>query len=353
MAKSQTLIRDGDDEELEKMRRRFETYSSSQAAAELKGFVEGKNIWRPGGNKNDDDYSVEGLSCIVRPQAMNKKRSDLIRQSSKVVAGTHTALIDILVDDQESELDYVETFVLTYRSFLAPLKFMRELLKRFNEVLDNDLVISTKIKNPKLLRICTVLLQWVQLGFHDFIEEPLLTKKLITFIEECVEKRANCEHISKKLKYSIKKKLDKRDSGCTVASSLQVPEPILPSLFDKLEFDFIDLSPLEVARQLTLIECGYFTKITPFEFLNHGKSAQVKRKIVSPNITSAIAHFNEMNRLIVSLILSVETLRVRGSLIGRIIEIAEHCLNLNNFASLFQILSALESSPIDRLSDTW
>lgn len=157
----------------------------------------------------------------------------------------------------------------------------------------------------------------------------------------------------KKLKFSINKKLSPDYERKKQEEFLQsAPEPILPSLFAEDNFDFIDLAPLEVARQLTLIEFELFKKVTPKECLGQGWGKDNKEEI-APNIFAVIQRFNSMSNWVSSLVVKVESKKLRAALIGRFIEIAEKCYDLNNLNSAIEIIAGLGSSAVHRLKKTW
>jgi son of sevenless-like protein len=81
--------------------------------------------------------------------------------------------------------------------------------------------------------------------------------------------------------------------------SKPAPEPILPR--DLNSFVFEELDPLEIARQLTLIEYSIFKTIQPKEFLNQGWSKS-KKEINSPSILSMIRLFNKVSNSLLFLL---------------------------------------------------
>jgi son of sevenless-like protein len=67
-------------------------------------------------------------------------------------------------------------------------------------------------------------------------------------------------------------------------------EPDLPPLFNGTEFELIDISPLEIARQLTLIEFDLFKKVQPKECLKNWDKKE--RELKAPNIHNVTQRFN-------------------------------------------------------------
>lgn len=112
------------------------------------------------------------------------------------------------------------------------------------------------------------------------------------------------------------------------------------------------LNPVEVARQITLMEFGIFEKITPEELLTLGWATDSK-EWVAPNITQLISKSNSITEWVTQCLLKTESLRLRRNLLRMFIEICDACLEMNNFNTLFEIMMSLTSQPIYRLKQTW
>ncbi|KAL6060557.1 pleckstriny domain-containing family H member 1-like isoform X2 [Balamuthia mandrillaris] len=212
---------------------------------------------------------------------------------------------------------------------------------------------ASGVKDPSKIRVCTVLLNWLELSFRDFVEDPKLTDRLLRFIDQSLLTKPQWQNLAQKLKHSIKKKVfpKKRSKEAFLTAA---PEPILPTLFDETSnaFDILDLSPLEVARQLTLLEFELFYKIQPKEFLSNGWSAG-KNKETAPNIIVTIERFNKVSEWVTSTVVNAEELRLRAAVLTRFITIAEECVALNNLNAAMEITSGLGSAAVHRLSRTW
>jgi son of sevenless-like protein len=76
--------------------------------------------------------------------------------------------------------------------------------------------------------------------------------------------------------------------------------PILPKSLKK--FNLLDLDPLEVARQLTLIEMAIFQKISPIELMKQEWSRK-KGQFVAVNVRAMTAMSTKITGWIISTIL--------------------------------------------------
>lgn len=106
--------------------------------------------------------------------------------------------------------------------------------------------------------------------------------------------------------------------------------------------------PTEFARQLTVLEHGYFQKISAKDLLDricHARPAESCDKF--------IALFNLINRWVVTVIVEQKSLESRCEIIQQFIAIAYECFKLKNFNGVMEIVSALSNSSVRRLTNTW
>lgn len=109
---------------------------------------------------------------------------------------------------------------------------------------------------------------------------------------------------------------------------------------------------MELARQLTLIEYKLYQAIKPSECIDQNWMSKRKEEL-APNILKMISRFNYMSNWIQSEIVKCADLSQRAQILRHIIEVAEACKELNNFNALMEITSALHSSSVFRLKQTW
>jgi son of sevenless len=83
----------------------------------------------------------------------------------------------------------------------------------------------------------------------------------------------------------------------THSPSNPAPLPILPKAKTKLKL--IDIDPLEMARQLTIIESDLYKQIRAIDCLNRAKE-QKGKNAVSDHISTIIDHTNKVSTLVFS-----------------------------------------------------
>ena len=237
---------------------------------------------------------------------------------------------------------FVEPFLLVFRLFLSTQELFLTIVQRFLSVDSGDLVLRT--------RCAQVLHRLVQLHWCEFAQDARLARQLLEFVTMQIDSRF--PDIGKLIRDAIAAHALPPDERAAKLWSKSAPKPILPDMYQRNTFDFIDLNPVEVARQLTILEHQLFSAIEGRELLNQCWNKDNK-EVDAPNVTLTIRRFNQMSGWITSLIVKVKPLKPRVALVRRFIEIADACMQLNNFNSVAEIVSGLQTSAVKRLTDTF
>lgn len=109
-----------------------------------------------------------------------------------------------------------------------------------------------------------------------------------------------------------------------------------------------------VAEQLTLLNHKLLTRIHPVEYvLYYFPGVGEKPADKAPNLEAAIKRFDLESYWVVAEILLPTKAKDQASLITKFIRVAEHCVKLGNFFSLFSVLGALCFPEVTRLRAAW
>ena len=128
------------------------------------------------------------------------------------------------------------------------------------------------------------------------------------------------------------------------------PPPILPRNLQTSQLRFLDFEPLEVARQMTLVEAKLFRKITTEEFWHYCSG----RFDLAPNISTMIRRLNHVSFWVASEILREQDCLVERALVlSRFIDLGRELEQLHNYNGVMEIVGALNLSAITRLKETW
>ncbi|KAG5519994.1 hypothetical protein PMAC_001070 [Pneumocystis sp. 'macacae'] len=273
-------------------------------------------------------------------------------------AGTLMGLIEHLTRHDLFDSLFNNTFLLTYRTLISAEDFFDLLVKRFMIVPPGNLksheleIWVEKKQKPIRLRVFNILKIWLENHFMEPIDEN--SKRLLNRIKEftinVLSESIPVENLIRIIDKRIKNEDENHFRKLILNIGLNTPPPVLPKNLKK--FKLLDLDPLEIARQLTIIESKIYNKIKPIECLNKAWSKNFANDIAK-NIKSMILKSNQITGWVTHSILSQSEVKKRVDIIKHFINIADRCRSLNNFSTLTSIISGINSAPIHRLKRTW
>uniref|UniRef100_A0A803T6K9 SOS Ras/Rac guanine nucleotide exchange factor 1 n=1 Tax=Anolis carolinensis TaxID=28377 RepID=A0A803T6K9_ANOCA len=207
---------------------------------------------------------------------------------------------------------------------------------------------------PVQLRVLNVCRHWVEHHFYDFERDVDLLQRLEEFIGTVRGKAM------KKWVESITKIIHRKKQAQAIGPSHNItfessPPPVewhisKPGHMDT--FDLLTLHPIEIARQLTLLESELYRAVQPSELVGSVWTKEDK-EINSPNLLKMIRHTTNLTLWFEKCIVETENLEERVVVVCRIIEILQVFQELNNFNGVLEVVSAMNSAPIYRLDHTF
>ena len=305
--------------------------------------------------KLPDDYVAPDLARIDDSSADS--------EGEDVKSMTPAQIILSLSQYKTMPVTLLDEVLVTYRSYCQPLYLLQQLIDRYRQL--SDLQDDDKLQKDKITvcqaRVMNNLSKWITKYFHDWRPSPPLTSRLLLFLID-VQKKSKESKVSKLL---CKELLQKHTlSTSSVSEHANWPEPVMPvvtqsSVFrfllpaKKIETKSVDVllhwAPIEVARQLSLIEASIFKMVQASEFMNQNWA---KRPHLAPNIKSAQDRFNVVARWAGWQILQRNTVEERATVVEKLYEILLHLRDLQNYNSCLQIISGLGNAGVYRLKKT-
>eukprot|EP00027_Filamoeba_sp_ATCC50430_P001473 CAMPEP_0168550490 /NCGR_PEP_ID=MMETSP0413-20121227/5669_1 /TAXON_ID=136452 /ORGANISM="Filamoeba nolandi, Strain NC-AS-23-1" /LENGTH=481 /DNA_ID=CAMNT_0008580957 /DNA_START=30 /DNA_END=1472 /DNA_ORIENTATION=- len=288
--------------------------------------------------------------------------------------GTVEKLVELLYNqDQLSVSEYVDTFLLTFRSYTTskhvwdtlkskydlydpvetnaqsqPISVQPQPGRRFTRTIRID---QDEFTNQKMrLRIIVIFKRWLEHFYHDFDGE--LLQQFQNFISTC---RHESEVMLLKRVFEVVEKKRKGEIEENATFGEPPPEPLLPPLPGAVinnQWLLENIEPLEIARQLALMEYNLYKKIAPKELLSLSWQKEGKEE-KSPNLLNLISHFNQVNNWVIVSIVKEPDIKKRTNILKKMIAVGKELLKLNNFCGVFEVLSGLVNSAVSRLSKTW
>ncbi|XP_059917999.1 ras-specific guanine nucleotide-releasing factor 1-like [Gadus macrocephalus] len=182
---------------------------------------------------------------------------------------------------------------------------------------------------------------------QDFENNNELKCKVITFLEEVIHDPELLTQ-ERKAAANIIRTLSQEEPG---DNQISLEEVIRLAEGGKAE-PFENLSALEIAEQLTLLDHLVFKVIPYEEFFGQGWMKNDKNE-KTPYIMKTTKHFNDTSNLIATEILLCEDVVTRVAVIEKWVAVADICRCLHNYNAVLEITSSLNRSSVFRLKKTW
>uniref|UniRef100_A0A8C5G6A3 Son of sevenless homolog 2 (Drosophila) n=1 Tax=Gouania willdenowi TaxID=441366 RepID=A0A8C5G6A3_GOUWI len=285
-------------------------------------------------------------------------------------AGTVVKLIERLTYHMYADPNFVRTFLTTYRSFCKPQELLTLLIDRIEipepepteedrqALWNGDQPMAAELQRfrkeyvqPVQLRVLNVFRQWVEHHFYDFENNPELRSQLEEYITS-KSMRKWVESINKIIRRKLQTQTNGVSHNITFESS---PPPIEWHICRGGQvdsFDLMTLHPIEIARQLTLLESELYRAVRPSELVGSVWTKEDKEKN-SPNLLRMIRHTTNLTLWFEKCIVETQNLEERAAVLSRVIEILQVFQELNNFNGVLEVVSAINSVPVYRLDHTF
>ncbi|XP_065218194.1 protein son of sevenless-like [Planococcus citri] len=295
--------------------------------------------------------------------------NNIVFEGSTIKGATLMKLIERLTFHVYTDAQFDRTFLITYRTFVTAEELLELLIERYNvpEALEafsiqNTNTLTSKVKEdikryrkqyyqPIKFRVLNVLKRWVDCYFFDFENNVELSTKLDNFLDSISEKSM------KKWAICIKKILQRKKDPNELCREVtyafdRAPPPIeWHIMLPEEEWNILTLHPVEIARQLTLIEYDMYKVMRSSELVGAAWTKENK-ELLAPNVKKIIQKSNNFSLWLEKIIVETENLEERVAIYTRLLEIMSVLLDLNNFNGVFSIFSALMSACVYRLRYT-
>lgn len=314
------------------------------------------------------DDSVDAEAQFLKKTYANELT---FNKEGQVTGGSLPALVEQLTaHDSAPDAQFVTAIFLTFRKFCEPREFAQALIARFDYIGDSRL-----IGTPARLRIYNVFKGWLEtywcadadkdaLGEIRFFALHKLKQTLPSAGERLIEltRRVTEAYHNGTISGPLVSGVGK--SSMSIATSkeaeLNAPEPVVSSKqLNALRVatgggaacSIVDLDPMEIARQITIMMMKVYCAIRPEELLSMDWGRPNTKK--AKNVRQMCLLNTDLSHLVGDSILAPDDAKKRAAIIKQWAKIGMALLELNNYDSIMAIMCTINSSVVQRLKRTW
>ncbi|KAE8254357.1 hypothetical protein A4X13_0g3440 [Tilletia indica] len=334
---------------------------------------------------------------------------DVVYSSGRLTGATLGAMVEKMTPhDAMVDATFSAAFYMCFRMFTTPTELFDAFVARFNlqlptgvEITEAERAVWLERKvTPVRLRVFNFFKMWLESHYNEATDSVILPK-LIEFtrtsmntgslarhgqrLAELAQRRLSASGIrgGNRAPTSLQRAYSTdmlRPNTVALASRMYMSSafprqgvmPPQPIIKDKLmaalrsgdwkNINMMEIDPLELARQITIMGSKLYCSIQPDELLNlHQSGKKVPASTAGGGAAGAQQSFIKgMSALSTAIsgwinesILGEDDVRKRVQLLKFFIKLGDRLYGLQNFDALFAIHAALGSAQIDRLRQTW
>lgn len=268
-----------------------------------------------------------------------------------VMASTAEKLIERATDDVEKSMEYVDTLLLTFRSYMKPAALFDELISRFNAELPpdpskEDIEFYESHKGVTQMKTVLVLQWWVEHHWHDFSQSASLKKDCCDFIDILDTCGVQFHENVVALKRTVASQSLLDEEKMDMRAMTETRRKTMESMFDGIE-------TATMADQICLHDFELFKDVHPIEYLNQIWRKKDDTEFPTPNLDYFSTRFDKETYWCATEILSHHEFKKRVAVLRKFIQLAKDLQERGNFFSMFSIYVGLNVNAVQRLKKTW
>lgn len=273
----------------------------------------------------------------------------IVNGKLQVMAGTVEKLIERLTDAELPDEEFLDTMLLTFRSFISPPEFFDWLVSRFNcELPENpsaeDVQYFAEMQIPTQKRVLLIFKWWVTNHYGDFAASTTLKADLEDFTKQVQEYNGRQYRTeASELQDLIEKQIEEFESNLSTVQTGGRRGKTIDGMVGEITTE-------DLAQQLAIHNFTLFKKIRPIEYLNQ---VWLKENNTSVHMQLFIDRSDKESYWVATEIVKETDLKKRIKLLSKFITAAVLSRDYQNFFSMFSIIAGLNMPPVQRLKKTW
>eukprot|EP01129_Flabellula_baltica_P010672 TRINITY_DN4530_c0_g1_i1.p1 TRINITY_DN4530_c0_g1~~TRINITY_DN4530_c0_g1_i1.p1 ORF type:complete len:553 (+),score=106.78 TRINITY_DN4530_c0_g1_i1:212-1870(+) len=262
-----------------------------------------------------------------------------------IISGTKQDLLLKLIDIPVN-VSYVTAFLMSYRYFMEP----EELFFFLKEQWELTTAPSQKVLNYRKKNVAAIISSWLKIYYPDDVKNSSFQKEMMSL----------CETISAEEGF---------DKVGSIFERRKTPRRLFFDATDMKKVDkyatvrerrtwvdskssIYDVSPSELADQITLIDFEYYSSIHPLELTKNYWNSELKHE-KSGNVLNMIEFTNHISMWVGTCILDCLTLEDSVRVAEYFIEVAKRLYKSKNFNGLRAVLIGFNMDCVYRLKRIW
>ncbi|KAH9936253.1 ras guanine nucleotide exchange factor domain-containing protein [Fomitopsis serialis] len=318
---------------------------------------------KPGASKikkffGDDapSHIIEKINADSKPWYLrpNYDPSEIMMEpDGSVRAGSPAALVERLTAHEQGDTTFNQNFLLTFKSFMTVDDLFQLLVRRFYIQAPPNLS-PAEFEEWSKLKQSIIRLRVLNIFKTMVTDDGILEKSDLYILGRMKEFASNEDVVNvaaaKQLLILIERSQKGGDAPIKItAVPIAPPAPLYPRNSRKIKL--LDIDPIEIARQLTLMEFAMYKKIRPMECLLRSKESKPGKH--NDNFSQIIQLSNRIANWVAESVLEREDSKKRALIVKHYITVADRCRTLQNYSTMTAIVSGLATPPIRRLKRTW
>jgi hypothetical protein len=241
----------------------------------------------------------------------------------------------------QTNADFENAFMYGFRAWIAPVSLLQRLIEAFCTTPNAHKSAERTTIHLARVRVLRLLSIWIDMHEYD-VSEKRFSALMHSFLETV--SIAGYDEECKRLKAKVTGNLFYDEDGFDTPYPASVVPP------DLRKFSFLDVDPLELARQITLQDAAIYQGMQTRELLDCQWTKAGGSK--APTVQVITKRFNSIAAWVVGVILREDDVARRAKVIENFIKTAEHLLELQNFNGVMQLIASLSKTEIVRLAKT-